>query len=312
METTQVDNCALKESTMEYFMGRRIALFEQAETITGIPFKAISEGLTEMAPQLAAPEVQGGHRLFTAQELRAACEKQHPGKKTDLDKALELVDKINLEKCQLEFAIQFTDLFMDEKEEISVESLNGLLRTAYQYDALMERMGPINTALRKAARVGDKATQAVVHAARKGAQNSQRVKVVAQRIPKHIDDLITNTVGQLKRLDHAERRNRLLQGGTRVKLFRLIKNAILLGGVAALTHPAVAAIGLIGVIAADKKLDSNAKKRLLNELEDELKLVDEKINDARNAGDNEKKYQLMRIKNSLDGEIRRIQYNLVK
>ena len=51
---------------------------------------------------------------------------------------------------------------------------------------------------------------------------------------------------------------------------------------------------------------------ILNELELELKMVKEKIEDARSAGDNEKKYQLMRIENSIEKNIQHIRLERTK
>ena len=51
------------------------------------------------------------------------------------------------------------------------------------------------------------------------------------------------------------------------------------------------------------------RKRVLQELELELKITREKIEDARSAGDQKAKYQLIRIENTLEKEIYRIRYN---
>jgi hypothetical protein len=52
-----------------------------------------------------------------------------------------------------------------------------------------------------------------------------------------------------------------------------------------------------------------AKRRLVHELELELKMVREKIEDARSAGDRMAKYKLMRVENMIEKEIERIKYN---
>ncbi|MNI98413.1 hypothetical protein D3C77_756020 [compost metagenome] len=70
------------------------------------------------------------------------------------------------------------------------------------------------------------------------------------------------------------------------------------------------ALAFLTSVATDAKLDNDARKRILNELENELQLVNEKIEDARGAGDKQKKYQLMRIKQRLEGDLRRIQYRM--
>lgn len=54
---------------------------------------------------------------------------------------------------------------------------------------------------------------------------------------------------------------------------------------------------------------ATAKRRLIHELELELKMVREKIEDARGAGDRAAKYKLMRVENMIEKEIERIKYN---
>ena len=59
-----------------------------------------------------------------------------------------------------------------------------------------------------------------------------------------------------------------------------------------------------------KNTEKREKKRLLLELETELKLTKEKIEDAKSENDKKKKYQLMRIESTLEKEITRIKYGL--
>ena len=93
------------------------------------------------------------------------------------------------------------------------------------------------------------------------------------------------------------------------ELFKILKNGIALGVVFAVS-PAIAVIGLLGAIAIDQKLDRDARQEILHELENELKMCDEKIEDARGDRNKEKKYQLMRIKHKLEHDIGRIKYYL--
>jgi hypothetical protein len=218
-------------------------------------------------------------------------------------------DHIEKILCEYEFGEKLVECFMDESEDIQLETLHELMRISHQYDILVEKLGPVNNALRKAARVGDKATHAMTIAARKSADNAKRVTVVAKKIPGNIDALINNTFGKLKDMDQAERRNKILAGGFKVKIYRLLKLATTTG-LATLVHPALGALAFLTSIATDAKLDNDARKRILNELENELQLVNEKIEDARGAGDKQKKYQLMRIKQRLEGDLRRIQYRM--
>jgi sialic acid synthase SpsE len=64
-------------------------------------------------------------------------------------------------------------------------------------------------------------------------------------------------------------------------------------------------------MAGFKDEDKERTKRvLINELELELKICREKIDDARSAGDKNAKYQLTRVENSIEQEIKRLKYDL--
>ena len=72
----------------------------------------------------------------------------------------------------------------------------------------------------------------------------------------------------------------------------------------------MAIIGFRVAIAIDKKIDEKYRKQILNDLELELKMVNEKLEDAKSDGDREAKYELMRIQNKLEKDIERIKYGL--
>jgi hypothetical protein len=58
----------------------------------------------------------------------------------------------------------------------------------------------------------------------------------------------------------------------------------------------------------DGNLAPKTRNRVIQELELELRMTREKIEDARGAGDREKKYALMRLENKIEQEISRIKY----
>jgi hypothetical protein len=94
----------------------------------------------------------------------------------------------------------------------------------------------------------------------------------------------------------------LLPGGF---LMWIIKSLIFLAGM----------VGFAGysIVTAKRAVFSdpdreNAQKRCLYELELELKMVREKINDARSHGKEKEKYQLMRVEAAIEKEIYRIRY----
>jgi len=216
---------------------------------------------------------------------------------------------IDPRELELAFAIGFIETFLDDNEEVNMESFNKMVSAWYQYEKVMEGPDGIHGVMRKAALKAEDASRKFAHGLRKMGAESRRVKAVAKRIPRHIDNLINNTLGKIRDMDHEERRKRIIEGGYKVKLLKIIRNAILIGGTA-LIHPALAAIGLLTAIAVDKRQDKRVRNQILNELENELKIVNEKIEDAKGDTDKQKKYQLMRIKHKLENDIKRIQFRL--
>jgi hypothetical protein len=62
--------------------------------------------------------------------------------------------------------------------------------------------------------------------------------------------------------------------------------------------------------ALSKRTKEREKKRILLELETELKIVREKIEDAKGENEKQKKYQLMRIEADLEKEVMRIKHGM--
>ena len=73
---------------------------------------------------------------------------------------------------------------------------------------------------------------------------------------------------------------------------------------------AITIIIALGKFALDKKADERERKRVLTELETELKIVREKIEDAKGDNARKQKYELMRLEASLEKEVTRIKYGL--
>ena len=79
-------------------------------------------------------------------------------------------------------------------------------------------------------------------------------------------------------------------------------------------HPLLGAIatiiGVLGASALSKSTEVREKRRILLDLETELKITREKIDDAKSENEKEKKYQLMRIEAQLEKEIFRIKHGM--
>lgn len=218
-------------------------------------------------------------------------------------------DEIEEELYNLEneFAIQFVDLFMDPDEEITTEGFDELVKIAYNYSALTE--GTIGKAARKIARAGEKTVQGATKAIRKAGSELKHAGVVVARIPDSMDNLVNNTLNKLKQMSKEQRRKEIIEGGFRVKLFKIIRNAIL-AGVAFKISPALAAVGLVTSVGISTHIDNKIRRELIHELEQELAICNEKIEDARGDSNKQKKYELMRLKNKLEDSIAKIKYRL--
>jgi len=148
----------------------------------------------------------------------------------------------------------------------------------------------------------------------------KRTTTAIKRIPQPFFNMVNRVVNDIKRMDKNERREKIITGGFRLKISRLITRgiAIIAGGTlikaglggAAIIAPLLTLIGMYAMIAKDKRLDAKERRKILNELESELTIVNEKIEDARGSDDKEKKYQLMRTKQKLELEIERIKHGV--
>lgn len=114
-------------------------------------------------------------------------------------------------------------------------------------------------------------------------------------------------VNNFNKWDENRRKKFMLKPGFRHKIFKHMRNAIMLG-VAAQTK--LALIPMMGLIAhISKQKDDRIRTELTRELENEIKICEEKINDANSDGDKDSKYELMRIKDKLEAEKIRVKLN---
>jgi hypothetical protein len=149
----------------------------------------------------------------------------------------------------------------------------------------------------------------IVNAARKTKDFSDRVDTRVNKAVEPVNNFVSQTIDSVKKIDNRERRNRMIEGKFRFRLLKIIRNSVLLGGIWAI-NPAIAAITFLAGVALDAKADSKVREQILDELKEELRIVEEKIDDAKSDSERQKKYELMRIKNRLEKDIKRIEYRL--
>lgn len=162
----------------------------------------------------------------------------------------------------------------------------------------------------KAARtVSRKTKQFVTTTAKKAKAGADDIGTAARKMRDPMEQFIKQAIEKMRTADSEERRRLIVQGGYTNKIMRWVKRIIgaaLVGAVIPEIGVLIAAISLIGNLIADKSLDDRERNKLMRELEDELKIVSEKIEDSRGDENKQKKYELMRIKSSLEKEIFRI------
>ena len=133
-----------------------------------------------------------------------------------------------------------------------------------------------------------------------------------------IADAITKKINDIAKAKKEDRREKIITGDTRVRLSGLIKKgiAILTTGsvVAAVFNPLmsaiITAIGIMGKMAYDKNRTAKERQQVQTDLETELKIVREKIEDAKGDNARKQKYELMRIEAKLAKEVNRVKYGL--
>jgi len=269
--------------------------------------------------------------LYIAQETATAFQntKQVVLEAVTESASADLINQKSL--LELDFATECATLFMNPDTEVNTQDIQRLVNIAGKYQNVLEAMGldiveeketfrekfnrkrreakkvtqkGVNSAKDnavkmkdKAAPVTNKAKDATVKGAKKGAN-------LIKKIPTALQALIDNTYGRLKKMDKAQRRKAMLEGGMYKKLTVLIRTGLKLGVFA--LGPILGSIGLLGLLVHDQKVNSKVRLQIVEDMQQELKITKEKIRDADASGDKNAKYQLMRIEDALQRDITRV------
>lgn len=187
-------------------------------------------------------------------------------------------------------------------QEIS-EALVGIgrMNVAVEQQFCIMEGGTIAKKARELSRAANKKEASFIN--KVGGTISQ-VKKAGKEAVTPMEKFINNAMTKIKEADKNERRNIIIKGGAFPKVWRWLKRGIplIIAGTAGtvFTPAAIAAgIAFIGWVASDKYLDARERAKLLKELEDEIQIVNEKIDDSRGDENKQKKYELMRIRNDL-------------
>lgn len=202
-----------------------------------------------------------------------------------------------MDKAMVEFAKVY-----NVEENVFYRNPDGLLET--------------NAVAKGARDVSRKVQKGSEKAIRNVGGTAHEIKQAAHNAVDPMEKYIGQMMEKLKKEDGNRRREIIIKGGVMPKVLRWIKRSIpLIAGAAIGAHviPAAAVasgIAFIGFIASDKYLDAKEKRKVLREIEDELEIVNEKIDDARGDSNKQKRYELIRIRNNLKRTQDRIKYNL--
>lgn len=131
-------------------------------------------------------------------------------------------------------------------------------------------------------------------------------KAVA-KIPMSVTDSIKKTVNEWDEMDDNRRKEYIIKPGFRKKYFKALKLCIMHYGAFAVNPVLNIVLAICQKFSHSK--DIRIRNELVRELKAEIKVTEEKIEDAKANGDNKQKYQLMRIKEKLDAELVRVGVN---
>lgn len=133
------------------------------------------------------------------------------------------------------------------------------------------------------------------------------VKKTATTIPNSINDKIKNTIKEWDEADDEKRKKYMAEPGFRKKYFRNLKLALMYGATASV-NPLLLPIAFMGRHMSKEK-NKRIRNEYVKELTTEIKVCEEKIQDAQYNGDKAEKYKLMRIKGDLEQQLYRVKMN---
>ena len=143
--------------------------------------------------------------------------------------------------------------------------------------------------------------------AKRKAVDARNAKKAVAKVPTNVVDSIKKRIDEWDEMDDNRRKEYIIKPGFRKKYFKALKLCILHYGAFAI-NPVLNIVLLICHNFSNTK-DVRIRNELTRELKAEIKVTEEKIEDAKANGDNKQKYQLMRIKEKLEAELVRVGAN---
>ena len=131
--------------------------------------------------------------------------------------------------------------------------------------------------------------------------NAKAIDTQVGKIFKNLSKKITNTNGEKYREE--------ILGGKEPSPLKVLGKVLAYAGVFS-ANPVLGIIALVTRHYNGKKTRRVERRKAMVELQNEMKILDEKIADAQAAGDRKAKYELMRVRNALDSSYDSIKTNM--
>ena len=236
---------------------------------------------------------------------------------------IEYLERYKSEKLIYDSAVNKFNLMVESlvfgEGDITIEEVIDLYQLT---EALCEYESTLEASSRIITKGTEKVTKAIGNASAKSrgmsSSNSTigQIKRGAKIVDDRASDAVNSKIDQILNFGREMNREKIIEGKATIRVSKVLKAAIALviGGKIVKGHPLLGTIGvligLLGASALNKATAEREKKRILLELETELRITKEKIEDARGENAKEKKYQLMRIESELEKEIFRIKHGM--
>lgn len=206
-----------------------------------------------------------------------------------------------------------TDLIFTDEDEISEESMMTIARIATELNTnyIVTEAGRIQRAANKF----ERGSQKLASKMSEKASNAKRTTVALKKGVEPFARAIESFVNKIKAMDNKERRERIITGQFRMRIFKMIRKCILIIATAkvglstSVVGFALSLIAIVVGIAVDRHIENSIRHQIIRELEAELDIVKEKIDDSRSDENKQNKYQLMRIKKKLETDLARVKHN---
>lgn len=184
-------------------------------------------------------------------------------------------------------------------------------------DGMPDSSDPNDVPRKPKSGVMDKITTKTMDVRAAGMQRSSKVKAAGQsavnagkavlKVPGGILKGFANFGKSLEQMDDDRRKEYMIRPGFRKKIFKNIRVAAMYGATAYVNK------FYLPITWFARKMSKEKNKRIRNEfaaeLETEIKVTEAKIEDANSKGDQEQRYQLIRIKDKLTRDLARVKYN---